>query len=96
MGAYQSRTANYKYSVWLPQFFQEWWKIKPNTDLVMGKSFSWQKVFKEIDYIFDRKGYENFNRFFGGKWYYTYITHTFIKNLSAALVRHKFKYGRVF
>lgn len=96
MGVYQSRTANYQYSNWLPQFIEQWWNIKPQTDMVLGKSVSWQKVFKEIDYIFDRKGYENLNRFFGGKWYYSYITHAFIKNLSAALIRHKFKYGRFF
>lgn len=96
MGAYQSRTANYQYSDLLPKFVQQWWVIKPNNDMVLGKAASWQKVFREIDYIYDRKAFENLSRFFGGKWYYSYITHAFIKNLSAALIRHKFKYGRFF
>lgn len=96
MGAHQSRTANYYYSSWLPKFLQQWWTVKPNTEMVLGKTASWQKVLREIDYIYSREGYQNLNRYFGDKWYYTIITNTLIKNFSAALIRHKFKYGRFF
>ena len=96
MGAHQSRTANYLHSNWLPGFVEDWWTIKPQTNMAFGKVASWQKVFREADYIYSIKEYNNLNRYFGDKWYYTIPASAFIKNLSASLIRHKFKYGRFF
>ena len=96
MGAQQSRTANYTHSNWLPGFIEQWWTIKPRTDQTFGKVLSWQKFFRETDYIFNFSSYESLNRFYGGNWIFSLITSTFIKELSASLIRHKFKYGRFF
>ena len=91
MGAHQSRTAGYTNVGWMPKFMQEWYGVTKKTDEVFGKSLTWQKIWREADYINDRNGYNDLNRFFGNKWYLTLASHLFVKNASAAIIRAKMR-----
>jgi len=91
MGAHQSRSANYTNTGWMPKFMQDWYGTVKKTDAIFGKSLTWQKIWRESDYINDRGGYNSLNRFFGDKWYLTLATHLAVKNTFGALVRAKMR-----
>jgi hypothetical protein len=91
MAAHQSKTAGYTNTGWMPKFMQDWYGVTKKTDEVFGKSLTWQKIWRESDYINDRNGYSDLNRFFGDKWYLTLASHLFAKNVSAAFIRAKMK-----
>jgi hypothetical protein len=93
MGFHQSKTANYESTEWLPLFLRKWYGIKPRTDEVLGKSASWQKIWREADYTTDRMAYTQWERYYGGSWYYSVLTHWLVKNTVASLIRHRMKYG---
>jgi hypothetical protein len=95
MGLYQSRNACYKNVGWMPKFMQDWYSAALKTDKVYGKSLTWQKIWREADYIGDRMAYEDLNRYFDGKWYFAALTHMFVKNLTGAMVRNKMSSGRL-
>lgn len=91
MGAHQSKTAGYTNVSWMPKFMQDWYGVTKKTDDVFGKSLTWQKIWRESDYVNDRNGYSDLNRFFGNKWYLTLASHLFVKNASAAFIRAKMR-----
>jgi hypothetical protein len=95
MGLYQSCNANYQNIGWMPKFMQEWYGTTIKTNQVMGKSLTWQKIWREADYISDRQAYEDLNKFFSGKWYFAAITHMFMKNLTGAMVRNEMSSGKL-
>lgn len=95
MGLYQSRNACYQNVSWMPKFMQNWYSTTIQTDKIYGKSLTWQKIWREADYMSDRQAYEDLNRFFDGKWYFAAITHLFVKNLTGAMIRNKMSSGRL-
>jgi hypothetical protein len=95
MGLYQSRNACYQNVSWMPKFMQDWYSTTIKTDKVYGKSLTWQKIWREADYVSDRQAYEDLNRFFDGKWYLAAATHMFVKNLTGAMIRNKMSSGRL-
>lgn len=95
MGLYQSRNACYQNVSWMPKFMQSWYSETISTDKVYGKSLTWQKIWREADYMSDRQAYEDLNTFFDGKWYLAAITHMFVKNLTGAMIRNKMNSGRL-
>jgi hypothetical protein len=95
MGLYQSRNACYKNTSWMPKFMQDWYSINVKTDKIYGKSLTWQKIWREADYMNDRLAYEDLNKFFDGKWYFAAVTHMFVKNLTGAMIRNKMSNGRL-
>lgn len=90
-GAHQSKTAGYSNTGWMPKFLQDWYGTTVKTDNVMGKSLTWQKIWREADYITDRNGYSDLNRFYGDNWYLTLVSHLVVKNSMALLVRSSMK-----
>ncbi|MGE5498871.1 MAG: hypothetical protein ACM3Q2_12400, partial [Syntrophothermus sp.] len=95
-GLFQSRTASYKNIKWLPGFMRDWYNYLPADEAVFARFDTWQKNFREADYLLDRPAYNSWNRYFGGAWYLSYPAHWALKSLSASLVRHKMKYGNFF
>jgi hypothetical protein len=91
MGAHQSKSAGYTNVGWMPKFMQDWYGVTKKTDEVFGKSLTWQKIWRESDYMNDRNGYSTLNRFFGDKWYLTLASHLLVKNTVGALVRAKMR-----
>lgn len=91
MGAHQCKTAGYTNTGWMPKFMQDWYGVTKKTDEVFGKSLTWQKIWRESDYVNDRNGYNDLNRFFGDKWYLTLASHLLVKNTAAALLRAKMR-----
>jgi len=96
MGLYQSRNGCYTHTSWLPGFMQDWYKKTVTTDMILGKSLTWQKVWRETDYIADRAAFNTLSDYFGDQWYFAVISHMIVKNTTAELIRHKMKYGRFF
>ena len=94
MGLNQSRNSyTTKDIAWLPKFMQSWYMNSCGTDNIFGKFFTWQKIFREADYMSDRLAYEDLNRFFEGKWYLAAISDIFIKNITGAMIRNKMNTG---
>jgi hypothetical protein len=101
MAMHQSNTGLYKHTEWLPGFMRNWYSqslvdVKTEKDGVFAKTFTIQKVFRELDYYQDRLAYENWNRFFGSRFYFTFPVHWIIKNFSASIFKHRMKYGKFF
>jgi hypothetical protein len=97
MGFYQTRNAwNHKDIGWLPKFMQNWYMDKPGVNNIFGQFFTWQKIFREIDYMNDRLAYEDLNKFFEGKWFLATITDMLVKNLTGAMIRNRMSMGRLF
>jgi hypothetical protein len=97
MGLVQSRNSYYPKNIsWLPQFMQNWYMDKPGVNNIFGQFFTWQKIFRETDYMSDRLAYDDLNRFFEGKWYLAALTDIFIKNLTGAMIRNKMNSGNFF
>lgn len=91
-GLYESANYGYTNIGWMPKFLQTWYNYRPNTDAVFGKVLTWQKNFREADYIADRAGYKRFNKFFAGKWYIAYPVHWVLKSTAATIFRAKMKH----
>jgi hypothetical protein len=96
MGFYQARNFKYKNVGWMPQFMQDWYSTRMKTETIFGKSFTWQKIWRESDYMTDRLAYEDLNRFYNNKWYLTAITHLVLKNLSGSMIKNKMRIGQLF
>jgi len=102
LGAYESYLFNYKHSEWLPKPLEDWYNYRPQTDAVFGKSLTWHKIFRAVDYSADRAAFNNLKRFYGVKSFWSwnqlaaYLTHFTIKNTAATMVRDKFKYNEMF
>lgn len=96
LGAHESYTFGYQHTGWLPGFMQHWYGWRVNTDAVFVKSFTWQKTFREVDYITDRMAFGKLKKFFKQKWYFAYAVHWVVKNTFATLIRDKFKHDRFF
>lgn len=91
-GAHEAYAFNFKYSGWLgDNFIQDWYKWRPQTEAVFGRIFTWHKVWREVDYATYILSYENFDKFFGGKWYLSYPTTWIVRNTFATMIRDKFK-----
>lgn len=102
LGFHESYTFGYKYYKWLPKFMQTWYEWRPNTDLVFGKIFTFQKVFRDIDYAFDRIGWNNWKKIYNVKniisfnTLLAFITHTGIKYTMATMIRDRMKHDKWF
>lgn len=96
MGLHQSSNARYNNTGWLPPFMSNWYKSSFSSDMVFSKTFTAQKVFRELDYITDRQAYSHWQRFFGNKWFLALPVHWLLKNISGELIRHRMQYGRYF
>jgi hypothetical protein len=94
LGFYESNAFGYKKTAWMPEFMEDWYYKSMNhrTDGVFAKTFDWQKVFRNIDYITTIAGYNTLERYFAGKWYYAYAVYWISKNITSTLVRDKMKY----
>lgn len=95
MAMHQSRTAGYKNISWMPGFMQDWYKISFATDNVYGKSLTWQKIWREMDYTTDRIAFDEMRRLFKNNYWEAVIAHFLVKNLTAFMVRNEFKSGRL-
>lgn len=102
LGFHESYTFGYTKYKWLPKFMQNWYEWRPNTDLVFGKVFTFQKVFRDADYTFDRIGWNNWKKVYNVKSIISFnglaafITHTSIKYLFATIIRDKMKHDKWF
>lgn len=102
LGAHESRTFNYTNTAWLPGFIEDWYNYKVNTDAVFGKIFTWQKIFRDLDYATDRKAWEswklvcNVKKVVSWQFLEAFVFHWAIKNTFATLIRDKFKHGQFF
>jgi hypothetical protein len=93
-GAVESNEFGYTKFGWLPGFLKKWYNSSPdNFGNPNYKLFSWQQVWREVDYASDREAYESFKLFFRGNWFYALLLHYLIKNTFATVVRDKFKYN---
>jgi len=98
LGAHESFTFGYKYSGWMPKFMTDWYNSRPNTDAVFGKLFSWQKIFRDADYAFDRRAWDGWKNVFKVKtiwsWNFllAFVSHWGVKNFTATLIRDRFKH----
>lgn len=91
-GAHEAYAFNFKHSAWLgDNFIQDWYRWRPQTEAVFGRIFTWHKVWREIDYATYRLSYENFDKFFEGKWYLSYPATWIVRNTFATIIRDKFK-----
>lgn len=54
------------------------------------------KVGRGMNDIFDRQAYKKWEKFFGKKWYLTYIVHFMVKNSVASIYRGWAKYDKPF
>ena len=95
MGFFQARNFKYKNVEWMPGFLQAWYSTSMNTENVFGKSFTWQKIWRESDYFFDRIAYEDLNRIYDNKWYLAALTHMVIKNLAGTMIKNKMRVGNL-
>lgn len=102
LGNHESTTFGYSNSSWLPDFAEKWYNWKPQTDAVLGKTFTWQKVWRDIDYASNIAGYNKFKRFYGVKKFlsletlYSYLSMFLVKNTFASFIRNKFKHNKFF
>lgn len=102
LGSHESFTFGYKEVGWLPGFMQDWYKWKPQTEAVFGKSFTWQKIFRDIDYVSDRYAWNKWKMVFKVKEFFSwqallaYASHWTTKNLFATFIRDKFKHDTFF
>jgi hypothetical protein len=93
LGAEESREFKFNHSGWMPEFLQDWYKSPPyKSGNLLYQFFSWQEVWHEIDYVTDRNAYEMLKQYFRGKWYFALLVHWVFKNVSATIIRDKFKY----
>ena len=95
MAMHQSRTAGYNNVSWMPGVLQDWYKVSFATDNVYGKSLTWQKIWREMDYTSDRIAFDEIRRLFKNNYFEAVIAHFLVKNITAALVRNEFKSGRL-
>jgi hypothetical protein len=96
LGAFESNAFNYTHDQWLPKFMQQWYEWNLNTDMVLGKIFMWQKVWREVDYATDRAAYSRLKKYFAGKWFIAFPIHWIVKNTFATMIRDKMKHDRFF
>jgi hypothetical protein len=96
LGFYESKSFGYKNDGWLPGAVRDWYREVNNSEFLLGKAFTWQKIWREIDYITEIKGYLNWFKYFGNRWYLAYPVHWIIKNTFATIVRDKMKYNEAF
>ena len=96
MGLHQSHTALYNRTEWMPGFMQDWFASRKDVDGVFSLGGQANKVFRDFDYVTDRMAYNEFNRYFGNNWIYTYLSHTLLKNVTAYAVRHRMSQGTWF
>ena len=96
MGLNQSRTAGYKNTSWMPGFVQDWYQQSFASDVVLSKAFTWQKVWRDMDYATDRMAYEDLKRLFKNDSYKAAAVQFVVKNIAAALIRNEMKSGRLF
>jgi len=102
LGAYEAYLFGYTKTQWLPKPIAEYYKWRPQTDAVYGKSLTWHKIFRSIDYSSDRAAFNNWKRFFGVKSFLSwnqlaaYLVHFTVKNTAATIVRDKFKFNEAF
>lgn len=102
LGSHESFTFGYKESGWLPDFLEDWYNYRPNTDAVFGKTLTWQKVWRDVDYASDRYAYNKWKLlyraedFFSWQTLLAYITHWTVKNTFTTLIRDKFKHNEFF
>lgn len=102
LGSHESFTFGYTNTKWLPGFVADWYNWRPNTEAVFGKIFTWQKVWRDVDYSTTIGGYNKFKKFYGVKefwsWetFYTYMSIFIVKNTFATFIRDKFKHGNAF
>lgn len=98
LGSHESFTFGYRYSGWLPEFMEDWYKWKPQTDAVFGKAFTWQKIFRDIDYAADRVAWNKWKQTWKVKTFWSWQTlgafgsHFVVKNTFATFVRDRMKH----
>ncbi|MDR3626037.1 MAG: hypothetical protein P4L45_04360 [Ignavibacteriaceae bacterium] len=93
LGAEESKEFKFTHSGWLPAFLQDWYNSPPyKNGNFLYQFVSWQEVWHEVDYVTDRNAYEMLKQYFRGKWYFALLVHWLFKNVSATVVRDKFKY----
>jgi len=98
LGFHESYTFGYTNDKWLPGFVQDWYEWRPETDAVFGKTFTFQKVFRDIDYISDRSAWNNWKKVWNVKKFWSwgtlgaFVTHFTVKNTFATFVRDKMKH----
>lgn len=98
LGFHESYTFGYKYSNWLPEFMSDWYKWRPETDAVFGKVFTFQKVFRDLDYATDRASWNSWKKTWNVKYFWSWQTlgaftsHFLVKNTFATFVRDRMKH----
>ena len=99
LGMHESYTFGYTYDKWMPKFMSDWYEWRPNTDAVFGKVFTFQKVFRDLDYAADRTGWNEWKKvwhqekFFSWETLGAYFSHFLVKNTFATFVRDKMKHN---
>jgi len=97
LGAYESHVFGYSNTSWMPGFMENWYKGTPfNYGQADYTLFSWEQVWREVDYASDRGAYDKLKIFFKEKWYFALLTHWIVKNTAATMIRDKMKYDRFF
>lgn len=96
LGLLESHAFGYKY----PGLDQDGWLQNYLTMYTGGdyliKFYHPNKVGRGMNDIFDRRAYVKWTKFFGSKWYWTYIVHFMLKNSVASIYRGWAKYDKPF
>lgn len=79
-----------------------WWGWRPKTENVFGKSFTVQKIFREVDHFYFVLGYNNFKKYFGADKFwcveniYATAATLFVWNMFATPFLDTYKYDKPF
>lgn len=98
LGFHESYTFGYKYSNWLPEFMSDWYEWRPETDAVFGKVFTFQKVFRDLDYATDRAAWNSWKKTWNVREFWSWSTlgaftsHFIVKNTFATFIRDRMKH----
>ena len=98
LGSHESFTFGYRHTGWLPEFMEDWYQWRPNTDAVFGKTFTWQKVFRSMDYATDRAAWNKWKQTWRVRTFWSWETlgafgsHFIVKNTFATFVRDRMKH----
>ena len=99
LGAHESFTFGYKNSEWMSTSLENWYNWRPQTDAVFGKAFSWQKIWRDVDYAADRAAWNKWKQTWKVKTFWSWETlgafgsHFVVKNTFATFVRDKMKHN---
>mgnify|MGYP001168710476 FL=1 len=102
LGLHESYTFGYQHDAWMPSPMRDWYRWRPQTDAVFGKSLTFQKVFRGLDYATDRAAWEKWKKVFKVKEFLSwenlgaFVSHFTVKNTFATLVRDKMKHNKWF